>query len=71
MKNALHSLPPDIGRQRVLNSQQAAQICGFSLPHWRRLYRVGKVPKPLQIGDRKLGWRAGDLLDWLAAKAAS
>ena len=69
MKNTLKSLPPDIQRQRILNSHQASEICGFSLPHGRRLYRLGKVPKPLQIGDRKLGWRAGELLDFLAKKA--
>jgi predicted DNA-binding transcriptional regulator AlpA len=65
----LTSLPPELARSRVLNSHEAAALVNMSLPHWRRLYRMGKVPKPMLVGARKLGWRTGDLVDWLAARA--
>jgi predicted DNA-binding transcriptional regulator AlpA len=55
----------------VLNSSEAAMFVGLSLPHFRRLYRAGRVPRPLQLGERKLGWRIGDLIDHVAAKAAA
>jgi predicted DNA-binding transcriptional regulator AlpA len=71
MSSTLDSLPMELSRQRVLNSGEAAKFVGLSLPHWRRLYRAGKVPRPLQLGERKLGWRIGDLVDFLAAKAAA
>jgi predicted DNA-binding transcriptional regulator AlpA len=61
----------ELSRQRVLNSGETAKFVGLSLPHWRRLYRAGKVPRPLQLGERKLGWRIGDLVDFLATKAAA
>lgn len=60
---------PDIARSRVLSSADAAALAGFSLAHFRRLYRAGKVPKPIKISDRKLGWQAGPFTDWLAARA--
>jgi predicted DNA-binding transcriptional regulator AlpA len=66
--STLENLPLEISRQRILSSAEAAEFVGLSLPHWRRLYRAGKVPRPLQIGERKLGWRIGDLVDFLDAK---
>jgi predicted DNA-binding transcriptional regulator AlpA len=67
---ALNNLPPDLGRNRVVDAKSSAAFWGVSLPHWRRLYRAGKVPRPIKIGDRKLGWRIGDLVDGLAHRAS-
>jgi predicted DNA-binding transcriptional regulator AlpA len=66
--NHLNTLPPDLGRNRILDSSNSAAFWGVSLPHWRRLYRAGKVPPPIRIGDRKYGWRVGALIDGLASR---
>ena len=63
------TLSHDFEKSRILNSAQSAEFIGLSVPHFRRLYRCGKAPKPLLIGDRKYGWRAGDLIQWLALRA--
>jgi predicted DNA-binding transcriptional regulator AlpA len=68
MIRSLVTLPGDLTRYKVLNTAQAAEFCNISVPHWRRLYRAGKVPSPIQLSSRKLGWRAGDLIDWLASR---
>ena len=68
MADHLDHLPADVARHRVLTSAQAASFWGVSLPHWRRLYRKRQVPSPVMLGARKLGWRAGDLVDGLAAR---
>jgi predicted DNA-binding transcriptional regulator AlpA len=65
----LNNLPSDLGRNRILDAEASAAYWGVSVPHWRRLYRAGKVPRPVKIGDRKLGWRIGDLADGLAKRA--
>ena len=65
----LASLPSDLGRQRILDATSAALFWGVSLAHWRRLYRLGRVPSPIRVGERKLGWRVGDLVDALARRA--
>ena len=65
----INRLSPEAERNRILDSAQAASFSGISLPHWRRMYRSGLAPKPILIGERKYGWRIGDLIDWLAAKA--
>jgi predicted DNA-binding transcriptional regulator AlpA len=64
-------LPIEISRSRIFNSSQSAEYWGVSLPHWRRLYRAKMVPSPIKIGERKLGWRAGDLMDGLEERAQS
>lgn len=66
----LGNLPSDLGRNRVLDAAAASAFWGVSVPHWRRLYRAGKVPQPLKVGERKLGWRIGVLADALAARDA-
>jgi predicted DNA-binding transcriptional regulator AlpA len=65
---ALANLPFDLGRNRVVDAAAASAFWGISLPHWRRLYRAGKVPRPIKIGERKLGWRVGALVDALKAR---
>ena len=65
------SLSPEIERHRIFNSAQASAFWGVSRSHWRRLYRSKRVPSPIKIGERKLGWRAGDLIDGLSARAQS
>lgn len=70
MTSALNHLPSEIARHRILNSTEAAAFWGVSVPHWRRLYRANEVPCPIKLGARKLGWRVGDLIDALAARAA-
>lgn len=67
----LANRPSDLGRNRVLDAAAAAAFWGISLPHWRRLYRAGKVPRPIKIGERKLGWRIGALADALEARASA
>ena len=69
--NTFKDLPTDLARHRVLDTAESAAFCKLSVPHWRRLYRAGHVPRPLKLGTRKLGWRWGDLVDWLQAKAAA
>ena len=61
--SAQTNLPAFLDRHRILNTKQTAELLGFSVPHFRRLYRTGRVPKPQPIGGRKLGWPAGVILD--------
>lgn len=58
-------LPADIIRRRIIDSAEAAAFLGFSLPHFRRLYRANRVPLPIRLSSRKYGWRLGDLIDFI------
>jgi predicted DNA-binding transcriptional regulator AlpA len=69
--STIDALPPELARNRILGSADAAAFWGVSLPHWRRMYRLGQVPKPIKLSLRKYGWRVGDLVDALAARSAA
>lgn len=61
--------PTHFARHQVMGANEAARLYGVSLVHFRRLYRAGKVPRPIKVGERKLGWMRGILLDDLDARA--
>ena len=69
MPKKLAELPSDLNQHRILDSSQSALFCGFSLVHWRRLYRRGIAPKPIRLSDRKLGWAVRDLISWIGSRA--
>jgi predicted DNA-binding transcriptional regulator AlpA len=60
---------PDLIRERLLNSVQSAELLNISVPHFRRMYRSGKIPAPIKIGDRKYAWRLGTLIDLVSSKS--
>ena len=56
------TLPPDIALQGFANPKQAAVFFGCSLHHWRMLYRSGRVPPPIRLSERVLGWKWSTLI---------
>ncbi len=65
---AVNSQRSDLTHHCVLSTAEAAAFLNFSIPHFRRLYRSGDVPAPIHLSTRKLGWRMGDLIDWIATR---
>lgn len=70
----IDNLPPDIAREiamkRHLNTKQAARFFGFSESHFRFLVRTGKLPAPVRLSAKKLGWPLGVLIAFRDARAA-
>lgn len=56
-------LSQEAERNRILDSKQAAEFLGMSLPDFRRKYRDGRAPPPQKVGERKNGWSLGRLVD--------
>jgi hypothetical protein len=55
----------DLERQRLLPIAEAAKQRGVSTKHLLRLVRSEPGAPPLyKLGRRKLGVKAGDLIDW-------
>ena len=50
---------------RVLDTNEVIKRIGLSRASLYRLIGEGKFPKPLKIGDRKLGWRDTVINEWL------
>lgn len=52
-------------RAEVLRPREAARYVGVSRPTIDRWRNAGKFPKALQLGAQSIGWRRGDLDEWL------
>jgi hypothetical protein len=50
----------------LLNSRDAASVCGISVRVWRIWHKMGYTPLPLKIGSR-LFWKQQELLQWIDA----
>jgi predicted DNA-binding transcriptional regulator AlpA len=55
------ALDEDYTNRPIISTAAAARLLDLSTVHVRRLARAGKLPRPIRIGDRKLGWRTADL----------
>ena len=42
--------------QRVYSQREAAALFGVSLATWKRYVAAGRVPRPIQMGPRRVGW---------------
>lgn len=64
--DAIENLPPELGRNRILDTKQAVKFLNISVAEWRRQRRdpeVIAVAPPVMLGKRKQGWRVGNLID--------
>lgn len=61
----LDNLPPDIARRRIMKARDAAEFCGVSVNTLRAMRAAGTAPAPISLSDRRIGWRIGDLMDFL------
>jgi predicted DNA-binding transcriptional regulator AlpA len=61
-------LPESLTLERVLDAKQGAELFGVSVATFRRLHRTKKLPAPVQISDRRLGWKARELLAYRDAR---
>ena len=61
-------LPDSLTTERILSAAQAARFIGLSRPTLNRMRRAGKLPSPLQLSERRIGWRVRDLIEHLKAQ---
>jgi predicted DNA-binding transcriptional regulator AlpA len=57
-------------RKRVISEVRAAELADLSLPHFRRMRRANRGPRFVQLGARRIGYRVGDVLDWIDARVS-
>ena len=65
----MSTLPECLDQSRVLSARQAAEMFGVSIATFRRLHWSGKLPSPIQLSERRLGWRVRDLLEHLEKRS--
>jgi predicted DNA-binding transcriptional regulator AlpA len=69
MSSTLDTLPAELARHRILDTNETCKFIGVSVAQWRRLRSGGEAPAPVMIGTRKHGWKVGDLIAWIDSRA--
>jgi predicted DNA-binding transcriptional regulator AlpA len=54
--------------QRIINAQQVAQLYNMSIASWRQEYGKGKLLPAVRLSERRICWRARDLIEHLAKR---
>jgi predicted DNA-binding transcriptional regulator AlpA len=68
MENAI---PERLEHERILSAHQAAALMSISLSTFRRQHWRGLLPAAIRVGQRRIGWRARDLLALIESRAAA
>lgn len=50
---------------RILSKRQLRELVLYSPQHIARLEAAGKFPKRIRLGECRVGWIEGEVLDWL------
>ena len=69
--DVLSRLPVSVTDNRVLKTDEVAAMTGYSVAHWREMYRDGRAPAPIRLSARRYGWKVSTILAWLDEKAAA
>lgn len=57
----LRTNEPHIRTEKIHTMREAAALFGVSIATWKRYVAAGIVPKPVQIGPRRIGWLDSEL----------
>jgi predicted DNA-binding transcriptional regulator AlpA len=55
---------------RLVRERERQHITCVSRAHWARLEAVGKTPRRVLVGARRVAWRLSDLMAWVDSRAA-
>ncbi len=47
--------------ERIYTAREAAKLFSVSLATWNRYVTANRVPRPIQLGPRRIGWLDSEL----------
>ena len=53
---------------KILRMADVVAVTGVSRRTIYRWFNKGEFPKPVKLGSHHIGWRNGDVQDWLASR---
>lgn len=49
----------------IVRLPEVMRLTGLSKTTIHRRYRAGTFPRPLRLGPQSIGWRRGEIVEWL------
>ena len=53
---------------RILSKRQVKDLVLYSPQHIARLEAAGKFPRRVRLGQNRVGWVEGEVLEWLQSR---
>lgn len=50
---------------RIVRLPEVMRLTGLSKTTIHRRFRAGTFPRPLRLGPQSIGWRRGEIVEWL------
>ena len=57
--------------QRIYRRSQLPELTGYSIPRINELIVAGLFPRPIQLGERAVGWLERDIAEWQRQRIAA
>lgn len=51
----------EVQPQQIYSAREAAKLFSVSLATWNRYVAANRVPRPIQLGPRRIGWLESEL----------
>ena len=55
---------------RIIRRREVEAATGMSRSSIYRMVAAGEFPAPVKLSARSVGWKAGDVADWLESRVA-
>jgi prophage regulatory protein len=66
--NRLSNNADDLAEYVLLTRKQVLAVVPYSIAHIYRLEAAGLFPPRIKAGQRRVGWRRGEVLAWLRSR---
>ena len=53
---------------RILRIEEVVQVTSLSRSSLYQAIAEGQFPPPVRVGARRVGWRQGEIIDWIASR---
>lgn len=53
---------------RIITKRELRQMVPYTPQHILRLEKLGRFPKRIRFGERRVGWLLSDVEAWIAAR---
>ncbi len=56
---------------RIITKRELRQMVPYTPQHILRLEKLGRFPKRIRFGERRVGWLLSDVEAWIAARRSA
>lgn len=60
----------EVERSKIIGKKQLRELVNVSYSTWYRMEKSGCAPVRVKLSAGRVGWRLGDVMDWLSNRSS-